>query len=147
MNKYQPRCAVCNKFVSYDADSYIPYGCADPENPEPYDPSYLCSEHAEEEYKDYVRDFTNGKRSGEWTKSQAEMRAARECGLAWIGSNGVGILGDKNGNWKDAHQYIDQKEFDRLKALPYWGYCKSCGYARKGSGDHISCPALPPDNK
>ena len=139
MNKYQPRCTVCNVFVPYDADSYIPYGCADPEAPEPYDPEYYCAKHAEETYKDFVKDFTAGKRSGEWTKSQAEMRAAKECGLAWVGSGGVGILSDKNGNWQDPHKYIDQKEYDRLKALPYWGYCKNCGAENKSGSCSKSC--------
>ena len=53
------RCCSCNKLVSYDADYSVPYGCADPENPEPYDPEYLCEEHAEEEYKDCAQFIVN----------------------------------------------------------------------------------------
>ena len=143
MNKYQPRCVDCNKFVPYDADNYIPYGCADPEAPEPFDPEYLCVKHAEEVYKNFVKFFTNGKRTGEWAKSQAEIQAAKECGLMWVGSNGVGILGDKNGNWKDAHQYIAKEEFNRLKALPYWGYCKKCGAENKSGACSKSCLLTP----
>ena len=129
----QARCEGCGKFVSYEADSYIPFGCPDPECPEPYDPRYLCSKCSDELYKSYLKDFKEGKRYiGDYGKSIAEMKAAKECSLVYIGSNGVGTLGDKSGNWKDPYQYIDQKEYDRLKALPYWGYCSKCGAERKG---------------
>jgi len=143
MTTYQPRCSYCNKFVPYGADYYVPYGCANPEAPEPYDPSFLCKKHADEVYREFKKSFRNGDRSGDWTKSEAEMRAAKECGLAWVGSNGVGILGDKNGNWKEAHQYISTIEYDRLKALPYWGYCKNCGAENKSGACSKSCTLTP----
>jgi hypothetical protein len=123
------RCAYCWVFVSYDADSYTPYGCSSYDPPEPYDPEYLCLKHSEEVYQSFLKSFRAGSRSGDWQKSRAEMRAAKKCGLAWVGTNGVGMLGSKD--WASAHRYITQEEYDRLAKLPYWGYCKACGAERK----------------
>ncbi len=128
--QYRPRCADCGLFVRYDADSYTPYGCADPEAPEPYAPSYICAKCSEKDYKEWLQGFKNGRRWGNWQKSRSEMRAAKECGLAYVGSGGVGMIGTKD--WASSHQYITQEEYDRLSAMPYWGYCKVCGAERKG---------------
>ena len=83
------QCEGCGKFVSYNADSYVPYGCADPESPGPYEPRFYCTKCSEEQYQWYLKRFKEGSRYGDWQKSNAEMRAAKECHLAWVGSNGV----------------------------------------------------------
>lgn len=128
MRDERPRCG-CGKYVGYRADSYTPYGCADPEAPEPYDPEYLCHTCAFRAYKEWVRRFNEGYRSGDWMKSRAEMRAAKACGLRWVGSNGVGVLGTLR--WASSHQYIDQSRYEELAALPYWGWCGACGSENK----------------
>jgi hypothetical protein len=144
MNKYdgrrdRPRCSHCGVYVSYKADNYTPFGCADPENPEPYDPSYMCAKHAQENYLDCLARFKSGSRYGNWNKSNGEMRAANECTLIWIGSEGIGMLGTEN--FVSGYRYVEQTEYDRLKQFPYWGYCKTCGAERKGGycGDD-TCP-------
>ena len=129
--KDRPRCADCGVYVSYDADQYTPYGCANPEAPEPYDPSYLCKKCSKADYKNWLKHFKNGGRYGNWSKSNGEIRAAKECGLAYVGSSGVGTL--STADWADAYQYITQVEYDRLSALPYWGYCKICGKEMKNA--------------
>jgi len=112
---YRPRCKCCGVYLSYDSDQLTPYGCYNPESPEPYDSEYLCDKHSDELYHQFLKDFQDGSRSGDWCKSRAEIRAAKECKLSWVGSNGIGILGDKKGNWAEAHRYISSIEFKRLK--------------------------------
>jgi hypothetical protein len=137
------QCEVCGKFVSYNADSYVPYGCPDPEYPEPYEPRFYCTKCSEKQYQWYLKRFKEGSRYGDWQKSNAEIRAAKECHLAWVGSDGVGIMigtpEEKEGKHADSHQYIDQKEYDRLKKYPYWGYCRHCGAEIKGGSCSKSC--------
>lgn len=94
--KYRPRCEDYGIFLSYDADSYTPYGCSSYDPPEPYDPSYLCKKHSDESYAHFLKAFKDGSRYGDWCKSNAEIRAAKECGLAWVGSSGIGTLGTKD---------------------------------------------------
>ena len=77
------RCDGCNKFAT-PFDSYTPYGCANPTDPEPYDPVEYCEKCAEMNYQNYVTGFKQGSRSGSWMKSHAESRAAKEAGLIWI---------------------------------------------------------------
>jgi hypothetical protein len=138
MNQEKPRCAYCGVFVSYDADSYTPYGCSSYDPPEPYDPEYVCSKHSEELYADFIRQFKQGSRYGDWQKSRAEIRAAKDCGLAWVGGDGVGTFGTSD--FAHGYEYITQEEFDRLSALPYWGYCKICGAERKnGYCSNVAC--------
>ena len=120
-------CDICGLFCKY-YDEWTPFGCPDPEYPEPYDPSHICKKCFPSVKADWIKRFKNGTRSGDWNKSRAEMEAAKECGLAW--SNGIGMLGTKD--WADPYQYIDQKEYDRLNKLPYYGWCKICGSERKG---------------
>lgn len=126
----RPRCGDCGAFVSYDADQYTPYGCADPEAPEPYDPTYLCKKCSEKDYREWLKKFQAGVRYGNWGKSRGEQRAAKKCGLVYVGSSGVGVLGTKE--FASSHQYISKEEYDRLSALPYWGWCEICGAVRKG---------------
>lgn len=52
-----PRCAECGLFTTWEADSYIVMGCANPDAPEPYDPEYLCPKCAEKERDSFVKSF------------------------------------------------------------------------------------------
>jgi len=88
------QCHECGKFAKYkDLDSYIPFGCYDPSNPEPYDPVMLCGKCSDILYNEYKRKFNDGYRGGDWRKSSAEMKAAKECGLMWVHSSGVIVDG------------------------------------------------------
>ena len=124
---YRNRCAYCGLFVSWEADSYTNFGCSSYDPPEPHDPEFLCPRHSNELYLDFLKGFKNGSRSGDWQKSNAEIKAAKECNLVWC--NGIGTLGTKN--WEDGHKYISKERYDELKDLPYYGWCE-CGAVRKG---------------
>lgn len=123
-------CDVCGRFCSLPVDSWTPFGCADPEAPEPYDPSHICKKCFPEVKKDWVKRFKLGYRGGNWQKSRAESEAAKECGLVWVGSSGVGMLGTKH--FSDNNIYLPKKIYDNLKKLPYWGYCETCHAKNKG---------------
>lgn len=49
MRDIKPRCINCSKYCGYWADTGTIYGCADPGDPEPYDPYYWCKVCAEEQ--------------------------------------------------------------------------------------------------
>lgn len=116
-------CDKCGKFcVPFDEET--PFGCANPEAPEPYDPYHYCKPCSKILYKEYLVEFQIGRAvNGMWAKSKAETRAAKKFKLVWLHS-GIGMLGTKI--WADAYQYISQEKYDRLKVLPYWGYCNLC---------------------
>lgn len=55
---WNPRCGDCGLFTSWRTfDSYIPMGCANPEDPEPYDPEYLCPKCATKRRSRYIQTF------------------------------------------------------------------------------------------
>lgn len=122
-------CDICGLFCKY-YDQWTPYGCADPSQPEPYDPCHICKKCFPKVKEDWIKKFKSGERTGDWTKSRAEEEAAEECSIKWVGSNGIGSLNTKD--FANAHQYISKEEHDRLSKLPYWGYCKDCGAKREG---------------
>lgn len=79
------QCGHCYKFCTYEEmDSYTPFGCANPCDPEPYDPTYICAKCSDELYHDFVKKFEQGNRDGDWQKSNAERRAAKKMNLIWI---------------------------------------------------------------
>jgi len=51
--KNRNTCYVCCKIVPWDSDSSTHYGCADPGDPEPYDPEFYCKKCANREYEDF----------------------------------------------------------------------------------------------
>lgn len=84
-NGYLIRCDRCGRFCGYQAyDEETPFGCADYDNPEPFEPSHYCKLCAVKLYEDYLKAFRRGCRSGNWRKSDAEIRAAKKCGLQWV---------------------------------------------------------------
>lgn len=90
------QCMECGKFSKYeDMDSYIPFGCPNPASPEPYDPTQLCGNCSEKLYEEFKQKFKVGIFHGHWQKSDAEIKAARECKLKWIHSNSIEIDGKR----------------------------------------------------
>jgi len=83
------QCHECGIFFAYqDCDSFVPFGCADPESPEPYDPTMLCAKCSAKLKQFYLEQFKKGNmRSGAWQKSRAEREAAEEMGLVWVHNN------------------------------------------------------------
>jgi len=60
---------MCNKYCGYMADNGTIYGCADPGDPEPYDPDYFCKKCATKEYervKDKIIKNGEGRFSCSW---------------------------------------------------------------------------------
>lgn len=62
MNRFT--CCLCSKIVPWDSDSSTQYGCADPGEPEPYDPVFYCKKCAEKEYKDFSSKLKELKEKG-----------------------------------------------------------------------------------
>lgn len=46
-------CDSCGKIVPWGADSSTEYGCANPCEPEPYDPVFYCKKCANKKYKEF----------------------------------------------------------------------------------------------
>ena len=73
------RCTNCGKFCGYNDDSGIPYGCLDPEVPEPRDPEYWCKKCSKKEYK---KALTLGKKMYlYWTMPYWQLKALKKLGL------------------------------------------------------------------
>ena len=105
------QCEHCGKFDKYEnMDSYTPFGCSNPASPEPYDPICICGKCSELLYKDYIRSFEKGNMNGDWQKSNAEIRAAKECNLVWIDSNSITINGKRI-----LYQYVHEKQVNQPK--------------------------------
>ena len=128
--RYTIICNECGRFCGCGSTKYIPYGYKDYESLESLDPMHICKKCIPKVKEKWIKKFKDGCRHGDWQKSEAEIEAAKMCGLSYIYSNGVGTLGTKD--WVGAHQYIQTEEYERLSKLPYWGYCKVCGAVRKG---------------
>ena len=122
-------CDQCGKFCK-PYDEYIPFGCKNYDAPEPLDPMHVCKKCHKDFKSSWRETFKRGFPVGDWQKSNAEMDIAREFGLTYVWSNGVGTLCSKD--WADPYQYIKNEEYQRLSELPYYGYCKVCGTVRKG---------------
>jgi hypothetical protein len=93
------------------ADEQIPFGCPNPEDP---DPDHFCVEcwPAQKEY--WLKYFNEGCRSGYWQKSRAEQEAAEECGLVWVGSNSIGIYNTPS--WR-FNTYVTKEEYEFFSRL------------------------------
>lgn len=113
MNGQQIKCAECGKFIRRPYDSLTPFGCANPEAPEPYDEEFFCKPCSVKRYKTLAVKYKCCYREGDWQKSDAEIRAAKEAGLVWIGNSET--LVEKSTGRHIMFQYI--REGDRS-----WGY-------------------------
>jgi len=129
INNYKSiKCDECGKICNpAKVDEYIPYGCSSYEPPEPLSPSHICKKCFPGVKKDWIEKFKKGYRSGDWQKSKAEIEAAEECGLKYIG-DGIGILGTNY--FINSFQYVDKRLYNKIKKLPYWGWCMKCGNER-----------------
>ena len=79
---YRFRCDDCGKYcIPYDSET--PYGCSSYEPPEPLDPYHYCKRCAKKLKKEWLTKFQNGDLSGYWTKSDAEIWAAKKLNLIW----------------------------------------------------------------
>lgn len=108
-------CDSCHLFCN-PVDQETPFGCADPEQPEPFEPSHYCAKCQPKNLEQWREHFKAGGRSGYWEKSNAENLAAKEAGLVWIGSSGVGTYGTEtdSGNYR----YITEERYNQIKDLP-----------------------------
>lgn len=100
------RCDGCFKFIRYPFDSRTTFGCADPEAPEPYDPDDYCRKCSNEMYRRLLKGYLCCARSGDWMKSKAEIRAAKEAELTWVGQSG---FSSQTGRYI-YHQYLSKWE-------------------------------------
>ena len=73
------KCCVCGKFCSWNSDRGIPYGCSDPNNPEPYDLEYFCDSCAKKEYEKSLEQGEN--MYVYWEKPLWQIKAMIELGL------------------------------------------------------------------
>ena len=122
-------CDECGLFCRY-FDEYTPFGCSSYDPLEPLEPSYICEKCFPATKKRWIKKFTEGFRYGNWQKSKAEQEAAKECGLRWVNSDGIGTLGTED--FCDPYKYITKEEYERLEKMPYYGYCYKCGARNKG---------------
>lgn len=77
---YNPRCCVCGKFVSYNADYGVPFGGS--QDYEPPDPEFYCVSCIEEE-KEYYREI--GYVPTKWVPADWHYELAKELGFALAG--------------------------------------------------------------
>lgn len=104
------RCDGCGLFcVPHNEET--PFGCSSYDPPEPHDPSHYCKRCSKILYKEWLKDFKGGSRYGCWQKSDAERKAAKECGLIWVDSSGIGKYGTKE--WK-LYCYVTKEEYEKL---------------------------------
>lgn len=90
MKKYiANQCEHCGVFCKYEEmDSYTPYGCSSYDPPEPCDPIAICKKCSDKIYEEYKARFARGEyKYGDWCKSSAENKAAKEAELVWIGNS------------------------------------------------------------
>lgn len=85
---YHIRCDMCGAFCN-PVDSFVPFGCSDPENPEPYPEEHICINcwpiFLLDMWEAYKR---TGRLHGDWQKSRAERAIAKRAGLEWVHSSG-----------------------------------------------------------
>lgn len=89
MKDDKPRCRNCSKYCGYNADSGTQYGCADPGNPEPYDPIFWCKNCA-------TIEFENALKEGEkmyvyWIMPNWQLRALEKLKLQKVGHQLVNV--------------------------------------------------------
>jgi len=119
METEQLRCSDCGKFIKFPFDQKTTFGCSSYDPPEPCDPDYFCQKCAKKMYKWLLEKYKCCYREGDWEKSNAEMRAAKEAGLEWIGSSG--IVNPFNGE-EIRFKYIRIADKNLIKYIPWSEY-------------------------
>lgn len=84
MNKWQPHCVICGRFVPYDADYGTPFGSA--RDLEPPDPEYYC-EPCIETQKELCRN--HGWVPSDWMPADWHYEIAEELGFVRVGPKGA----------------------------------------------------------
>lgn len=97
---------------------------------EPLDPIHCCKKCWPIWLSEWREHFEEEKTDGDWQKSKAEIKMAKKFGLVWVSGGGIGVLGTQY--FASAHRYVKKSVYDRLKSLPYWGWCMVCGSERSG---------------
>ena len=121
-------CDACGRFAKQDdsTDQYTPFGCADPDNPEPYDPSHICIRCGPEYKAGWEEMFDRNPDAvhwyGDWQKSWAEQEAAKERGLVWLSGDGLGKwttrrLDDPSPHTFRAYCWVTPAEHARLLGI------------------------------
>lgn len=84
--KERNTCCICSKIVPWDADSSTSYGCANPGDPEPYDPDFYCKKHEEEKYRSFYEKLKSLEEQGifeyhkpYWIMPSSIIRAMKDC--------------------------------------------------------------------
>ena len=103
---YRIKCDRCNKYC-IPVDSQTSFGCKDYEDPEPLDPEHFCKKCSILLYKEWLKKFKEGGTHGDWQKSNAEIKASKECELEWVSSSGYI---DTRTNLNTMHRYIKKSE-------------------------------------
>lgn len=99
------KCEHCGKFCSYKGlDSYIPFGY-NHEDLDPLPPIIICQRCSEKLKKKFIEQFNRGDYSGDYKKSHAEIEAANECNLKWIGNHSSIVYKGK----RICYQYIPKQ--------------------------------------
>jgi len=83
------RCGHCGRFFSWrqeNYDSYVPWGCANPEYPEPYDPVFVCERCSARMERSLLARFLEvglGPGFSDYQHSRAERRARIQARAYW----------------------------------------------------------------
>lgn len=133
---YRIKCDWCHKYCK-PFDTFQGYGCQYNDRGDicPLDEEHICKKCFDKVYdkevNSWIERFKTGYRGGDYIKSKFEKDAAKKCGLKWVGSSGVGLLGTDY--FLEAGKYYDEKVFNTLSKLPYWGWCMKCGSENKNA--------------
>lgn len=114
------QCDYCGRFCR-PYDEWTPFGCSNPEEPEPYDPSFVCEKCYSQLKDDWKRWLISGSGYGDWQKSKAEIEAAKELNMVWIGQDSIGdkreLFTSPSSKNCRSYCYVTQEEFERLMVL------------------------------
>lgn len=126
-------CDVCGNTIviqspdNYnDVDYFIPFGGY----LEPLPARFVCPDCIPQFKSEWDKRFAEGHRHGDWQKSNAEQEMARKHNLRWVNNSGLGTLGSEH--WSKGNEYVTEEVYNKLKNLPYYGYCGVCGSVQKG---------------
>lgn len=114
----QLRCYFCGRFLRHPYDSRVIFGGTGPEGLDPHDPDFFCKRCSTKLYKELLVKYKCCYREGDYEKSRAEIKAAKEAGLVWV--HGTGFV-EKSTGRDICYQYI--REVDRnWRYVPYLEY-------------------------
>ena len=125
-------CDRCGLFCR-PVDSFAPFGGRGPEGLDPPEDEHLCAKCSLIVQDEWARRFAAGHVSGDWHKSRAEQKAAKEAGLEWVHDSG--FVDERTG--KDVHyRYIRTAE--KAHYVPYLEWHKAHPRQRVTAPTHQS---------